>query len=119
MARSRCPELDAVAVRLLALLADYEAGVSRLVLHWHEQQDWEHYTRVSSAFDEVRNTCGAQPKVSVPFLELLISHVELMETLPRGPHGAASTPLVERYADHLHCIKSLQETCRQLLAEPP
>lgn len=117
MARSHFPELDATAVALLVMLVDYEECVGRLVLHWGEVHDWSLYAQVCGAMDDVRNLCGAQPKLSLHFLELLISHVDLMHMLCRTSRAAERAALPGRYADHLNCIKSLRAVCRQLLAD--
>lgn len=119
MTQMHCPEWEALTVQLLVILDEYEEGLDQLVLKWEEDADWELYAQVSASVDEVRNFCRAQPRLSVPFLELLMSHVDLMRMLCRKACGADQPTLPASYADHRKCIKSLRDRCRRLSGEGP
>ena len=71
-------EQGAVAALLLGELAEYDAGLARLL---EEGWDAELYREVSDRFDRMQMCAQALPRLAVSWSELLISRVELMQAM--------------------------------------
>jgi hypothetical protein len=116
MSASHAPALDAVAFQLAAGLEKYEQSVQRMVDSW---LDMERYRTVSEEIEEIRMYSGALPQLSVPWVELLIAHAELVHCLWRGqlagglPDGRTLPQVREHHGD---CVATLRSRCLRLIA---
>jgi hypothetical protein len=121
MSHSHLPQLESITLRLLAVLEQYEPGVSRLVREWAERGDMDHYARVSRQIDEIRGLCAEQPQLSVHWVSVLISHAELMHGLWRASRHRQGRPagdnLEQHLSEHRHCVAALRSRCRRLLTD--
>jgi hypothetical protein len=119
MSASEAPALDAIAFRLAAALEEYERDVARMVDTW---LDMDLYRDVSEQVEEIRMFTAALPQLSVPWVELLIAHAELVHSLWRLRFQDVETDR-ERFGEvrehHTACIHSLRSRCVRLLSSPP
>jgi hypothetical protein len=108
---------EAVALQLIAALADYEADVKLLCGSW---LDMEHYQSVSQQVDDLRMYAAALPRVSVQWVAVLISHAELIHALWKAHRADADAAAVEnQLSDHLAAIHLLSRAARLLVATTP
>lgn len=106
---------QASALRVVAALETYEQQVRRLAAEW---LDIELYHSASAEIERIRAACAKLPQVSVAWVDLLISHAELVHCLWRSgqPQGASAAALVQqRLHEHLASIAALAERCRMLV----
>jgi hypothetical protein len=75
---SHSPEQAAVASQLRSELADYQAGLRRLL---ERRWDPELYRELSDQFDRIQMLSEALPRLASTWTELLISRVDLMHAL--------------------------------------
>lgn len=109
MSAREFPAIDATAFQLAALLEQYEQDVEQLTSTW---LDAALYERVCRELGDMRLLCAGLPLLSVPWVNLLISHAELMHCLWRGaPGGGASSPAERCKERHLVAIHTLREKC--------
>ena len=116
MSASHAPELDAITLQLAAALEDYEQHVSAMVDAW---LDMDLYRHVSDEIEEIRMLSAALPQLSVHWVELLITHAELVHSLWRlrfQEDEGDRARLGEVRARHADCIASLRARCLRLLA---
>ena len=97
--------VDATAFQIAALLEQYESDIEALVSPWLEA---ERYARVRRQVAQLRLLCASQPHFTVPWLQLLVAHTELMHIRWRcdgGPHDPLAisrcTRAVRAAADEL------------------
>lgn len=118
MTASHAPILDAIAFQMVAALERYEQDCARLTESW---LDMELYREVSEQVDQIRLYSASLPQLSVPWVELLIAHAELIHQMWRaqsarlaaGDHAFAQT--LER---HARAVRTLHQGCLRLLARP-
>lgn len=116
MSASHASALDAIAFQLAAALDEYDEDVGRMVDTW---LDMELYHRVSAEIEEIRGFSAALPQLSVPWVELLIAHAELVHSLWRlrfQEVGAHRERLDEVREHHSACVASLRSRCLRLMA---
>ena len=80
--------------------------------------DMDLYHRVSDEVEEIRGYAAALPQLSVPWVELLIAHAELVHSLwrLRFQHDDADRSMLQEVRQrHYGCILSLRARCLQLL----
>lgn len=114
MSECECQATQAAAHELEAWLAEYEAHVRQLVVTW---LDMDLYHTVSAEIDEIRNVCAAAPELSAPWVDLLVSHAELVYCLWRRgqpEQRPGSGEVRQHLREHLRCIARLAERCRRL-----
>lgn len=115
MSASGSPELDAIAFQLVAALEKYDEDAGRMVDTW---LDMELYRSVSDQIEQIRLYSAALPRLSVPWVELLIAHAELVHSLwrLRFQHVEADRVRLEEVrARHSHCVAVLRSRCVRLL----
>ena len=78
MVPSHSPQQAAIAQQIANGLADYEAGMARLL---GGRWDPELYRVMSDHFDRMQQQASALPRLSAAWTELLISRVELLHAL--------------------------------------
>lgn len=115
MTASSAPVLDAIAFQLVSALEAYEREVDAMIEGW---LDMELYAGVSERVEEIRRYAAALPQLSVPWVELLIAHAELVHTLWRlsfreDPQDRQSHEEVR--GRHGACVESLRRRCLRLL----
>lgn len=108
------PALDAIAFQLAASLDDYEARVTAMVSGW---PDLEAYAASSADVDRIRMYSAALPDLRVQWVEVLITHAELVHHLWRGSSGRAAGedrrgPVLEQ---HLDAVRALRSRCERVL----
>ena len=116
MSASHAPELDAITFQLAAALETYEQHVTAMVDTW---LDMDLYRQVSDEIEEIRMLSAALPQLSVHWVELLITHAELVHSLWRlrfQEDEADRARLGEVRTRHADCIASLRTRCLRLLA---
>lgn len=106
--------IDATALRLAALLEQYERDVEELT---STPADTALCVRFRRGVDDIRRLCAACPVLSVPWLHVLISHAELVHCLWPGSSAAADTGVAERCkAHHLVAVRAFRQQCLRHLA---
>lgn len=114
MSASQAPALTAVAFQLAAALEAYEQEVAALLA---APVDPELYRRVSSRMDAMRMYAAALPSASVPWVELLIRHFELLHaTWDRQQQGPEPADVPELQRQHRAAVQRLARECTQLIA---
>ena len=119
MSAFEAPALDAIAFQLAAALEKYEQQVARMVDTW---LDMDLYREVSDQIEEIRMFAAALPQLSVPWVELLIAHAELVHSLWRlrfQDVAADRERFGEVRAHHTACVESLRHRCLRLLSPAP
>lgn len=104
---------EAIALQLLTALETYETDVLQLCRTW---LDMEQYQRVSEEIDELRMYAAALPRLSGPWVEVLISHAELVHAMwkaARAGSGADAAATEVLLADHLRVIRQLDRAARR------
>src|SRR5215204_4358988 len=99
MSAFEAPALDAIAMQLVAALDEYELDTATMISAW---PDLDHYAAVSEKVETIRMYCAALPEVSVPWVELLITHAELIHHLWRVQYALVK---VDRAGDHLAAVR--------------
>jgi hypothetical protein len=115
MMPSHSPQQSAIASELAVELAEYEAGLHRLL-----RERWEPalYRELSDRFDRMQMYAAALPQVAVSFSELLISRVELMQTLWGTPGLPPDSSMAARYAQHQTLVREVMRKCVRYLTLP-
>lgn len=117
MSSSPAPVFDALATQLALALDRYDADVAAMVDTW---LDLERYHQVSADIEEIRMLCGDLPHLSMPWVELLIAHAELVHWLwrlqfePSDIDAAGLAALRERHAASLAALRG---RCAQAMAQ--
>ena len=112
MTAGECSAMQATAGDVEASLAAYERHVRQLVYTW---LDMDLYQLVSAEIDALRKACAGFPQLSVPWVELLVSHAELVHCLWRSSQPTrrpAQGELQQRLQEHLRCIAVLGQQLR-------
>ena len=116
MSASHAPVLDAIAMQLVAALDRYEGDVGTMLETW---LDMERYRAVSAQVEEIRLYSATLPQVSVPWVELLIAHAELVHCLWRQQFDSPESHLAacsDLRARHGECIASMRARCLGFVA---
>lgn len=116
MSAFQAPSIDAVAFQLAAALDQYERDVARLVESW---LDVDLYHAVTGHVSRVRSFASALPQVSVPWVELLIAHSELVHALWRlrfAQDGTDRGMPADVLARHAASVAAMRTHCLRLLA---
>jgi hypothetical protein len=110
MSATQAPAISAIAFQISAALENYQMQVDALA---DPRSQRRQYDLASRGLDQVRMLKGALPQLSVPMVEVVICHVELMKALClagsqreardlpslgglRGKHRAAVAAMRER-----------------------
>jgi len=116
MSASQASALDEISFQLAATLDTYDHDVAKMVETW---LDMELYRTVSDEIEEIRRYSAALPQLSVPWVELLIAHGELVHSLWRLRFQEVESDR-ERLAEvrdrHTACVRSLKMRCVHMLA---
>lgn len=117
MSASPAPELDAIALQVLAALETYDADVEAMLGARH---DPELYHRVSHGLDRIRMDCASIGELRVHWVELLIAHAELVHRVwrdARTPADAGDAQGIEPLRDqHRDAVVAMRDRCRSLVA---
>ena len=118
MSATQAPALDAIAMQLVAALGEYERETARMIGFW---PDVEHYAAVSARVETIRMYCASLPEVSVPWVELLIAHAELIHQLWRTQYARVmereeASPVTAVRDRHAEAVAALRNRCLQLAA---
>ena len=119
MSATQAPALDAIAFQLAAALEQYGNDVERMVDTW---LDMELYQQVSDQVEHVRMLSAALPQLSVHWVELLITHAELVHSLWRlrfQEDGSDRAKLLAVRERHASCVSSLRGRCLRLITRKP
>jgi hypothetical protein len=111
MSASQAHALDAIAFQLVAALEAYDRDAGRLVASW---PDPELYRSVSDQVDRIRMYSSALPQTRVQWVEVLISHAELVHGLWRAQPGLGDDVLAQVAsvrARHSAAIAALRTRC--------
>lgn len=116
MSATHAPALDAIAFQLAAALETYDHSVKRMVDGW---LDMDRYRSVNEQVEQIRMYTAALPQLSVPWVELLIAHAELVHCLWRGEYGTRlqdgrGLPQVREH--HGECVAVLHGRCLRLIS---
>lgn len=110
------PQQDAITFALAAALEKYGMDMDRLVDTW---LDMELYGVVSQEVEEIRLLAASGPTLSVPWVELLIAHAELIHCLWRRQFAAGDPRVDELRVRHAEAVATLRRHCIRLLSRPP
>jgi hypothetical protein len=116
MSAAQSHALDAIALQLVAALEQYEADVSSMIDHW---PDLDRYREVSEQVEKIRMFCSAVPDVRVHWVELLISHSELVHFLWKAQYGGgdARREHIGSVRDHhADAVIALRNRCLRVMA---
>jgi len=116
MSAAHAPVLDAIAMQLVGALDRYEGDVATMLDTW---LDMDIYRQVSDQVEEIRLCSSALPQVSVPWVELLIAHTELVHCLWRQQFDSAEKHIAacaELRARHGECVATLRARCLRVVA---
>ncbi len=106
----------AIAFQLAAALENYQLQVDGLA---NPRSQAAQYGLVSTVFDEVRMLKGAFPQLSVHMVEVVIRHVELMETLWRLGHNPARNAagaVQEARRKHRDAVDAMHQRCLRVFS---
>jgi hypothetical protein len=112
MSASQHRIFGAIALELAAAVEEYARASDQLVATW---LDMELYQAVSRQVDHMRMLCASLPEVSLPWVEVLIAHTELVHCLWK--HADKAVPgeeLARCRAQHVAAVHALREKCRVL-----
>lgn len=116
MSAAQAPALDAIAFQLVGALEKYDRDVVAMMESW---RDLDLYRAASTQLDEVRLYCSVLRDVRVQWVELLITHAELVHCLWRVQYGNEQLAL-EKAADvrehHADAIKALRNRCLRVIS---
>lgn len=108
---------DATAFHIAATLEEYEERVSHLVAH---RREMEPYADVVKEFGRLRSYCASLPQLSVPWVDLLISHSQLLDCLwHMRDQDRDASKLQQRLHRHAASVAVLATRCRTLIARNP
>jgi len=116
MSASHAPARDAIGLQLAATLERYERDSAAMVDTW---LDMDLYQQVSGEVEQIRVCCALLPQLSVQWVELLITHAELVHSLwrLRFQEVAADRAQLHELRDrHADCAATLKSRCLRLLA---
>lgn len=119
MPDSRFTSPHAAASHTLVALERYQARVRKLAGSW---TDMDLYRAVGEDIDEVRQGCREVYALSGPWVELLISHAELVQSLWQSSRPGAPMPpaerqlLVEKVGAN---VLALEQACMRLMKDAP
>ena len=117
MSASPAPELDAIALQVLAALEEYDADVEAML---GARQDPELYHRVSRGLDRIRMYSASISELRVHWVELLIAHAELVHCVWRDARtlaDAGQAQGIEALRDqHRDAVIAMRNRCRRLIA---
>ena len=106
MSARQAQAFDAIAFQLVAALERYESSAAAMVAGW---MDMELYRTCGREIEEIRRYSAALPQLSVAWVELLIAHAELVQTLWRnGQPGSDPKRLNDVLVHHKTCIQLLR-----------
>ena len=110
--------LTAIAFQLAAALDAYEQDVEAMV---SQRMAPEAYQRVSGDMDKMRLYSSSLPRLSVPWVEVMIRHFELTHGLWRQQKGQAARDEIQRLLENqLYAVRRLrQQTLNLLVAGDP
>ena len=97
----------------LATLEPYARDVRHLVASW---LDADLYQRVGHQMERLRHDFAALPELSAPWVELLISHAELVHCLWRSAHLPADEGAKARGAQLAAHLERVDATLRRCMA---
>jgi hypothetical protein len=113
---SHSAQQSAIASQLAGELAEYEAGMHRLLEeHW----DPELYRQLSDQFDLMQLQAQGLPRIAVSWTELLISRAELThalweERIPARVNGR----VVALHAQHTMLVREVLRKCLRYVTRP-
>jgi hypothetical protein len=106
-------KVDIHAFRALAALELYE-GQLKLLLQGRASPGWRH--RLHEDMAALRRCCAGCAGLTVPWLDLMISHFELLERMDERmrPHADADeAALAQAIRRHQACLRELALACRR------
>lgn len=108
-------EIGTIAVHLLGCLDEYERGMDQLV---RGTWDTDLYESTAARFDQMKQFTAAMPRLSAPWVELLIRRFELTALLwerivDAGHAQGLSGRIAELHGSHASAVEELRScTCR-------
>lgn len=116
MSASAAPEIDAIALQLLAALDQYDRDTVAMIATW---PDLERYRDVSDQVEKIRMYSSAMPELRVQWVEVLITHAELVHFLWRVHYGegeASIEQIPQVREHHADAVAALRNRCQRLMA---
>ena len=117
MSASAAPALDAIAFQLAAELEKYDQDTDKLIRTW---PDMDLYRELSAQIDRIRMYSSALAEARVQWVELLITHSELVHCLWRAEYGQPAPDAREQLAQvrerHADCVAALRNRCLRLIS---
>ena len=111
------PALNAIAAQLVGALDQYDADVAAMLEAWPR---YESYHALSGQIEQIRMYSSALSEARVQWVELLISHAELVHVLWRSQYGRAPDKSREQVASmrerHHDSVLALRGRCIRLIA---
>lgn len=107
--------LDAIGLQLLAALDSYEADVAAMIASW---PDLERYHAVSEQVENIRMYSSALQDVRVQWVEVLITHAELVHCLWKAQYGQpdGAQGLEDVRVHHADAVLTLRNRCLRAMA---
>src|SRR5438552_3179987 len=105
MSARQVQAFDAIAFQLVAALERYEGSAAAMVAGW---MDMQLYRTCGKEIEEIRRYAAALPQLSVAWVELLIAHAELVQTLWRNGQAADPKRMNDVLVHHKTCIQLLR-----------
>lgn len=115
MSASQASALTPIAFQLAAAIECYDAQVERMVRH---PIDPELYQSVAQRMDEMRMYAASLPRLSVPWVEVMIRHFELTHGLWRAQCGEiGEAELLALRDQQRDAVRVLRQACLKVLGE--
>lgn len=113
--RAKKETMEIHAFRALAALEVYETQL-KLLLQGRAAPGWRH--RLQEDMAALRRCCAGCAGLTVPWLDLMISHFELLERLDAGLRPCADADeaaLAQATRRHQACLRELALACRRAM----
>ena len=103
----------ALTFKLAAALEQYEADVRALVDNW---LDRDLYRRLEEELKQLRIYCASLPRLSVSWMDVLVSRARLMQALVRrGVQVPGPTREARLLGEHLAAVEGLRRRCLRMM----
>jgi hypothetical protein len=116
MSAAQSDAVDAIGFQLLAALEKYEADVAAMIGSW---PDLDRYREVSEQVEHIRMYSSALQEVRVQWVEVLITHAELVHVLWKAQYGrpdGAREKIETVRSHHADAVLALRNRCLRILA---
>jgi hypothetical protein len=119
MSASESAVVDAVAFQLAVALEEYDRDVAAMIAGW---PDLQRYRAVSEQMGHIRMYSSALPEAGVQWVELLISHAELVHVLWRAHYEGVPSDDRDRLDEvrerNIASVSALRSRCLRVIGCP-